>query len=74
MAVSDYISRTNVAEGKAPLTVKDILTSMIMAHEIQGCMALENSFNRVSLLLFNSSKLFHANFFYRDFFFFLIKK
>jgi 2-methylcitrate dehydratase len=49
MAVSDWISRTNVAAGKAPLTVKDILTCMIMAHEIQGCMALENSFNRVGL-------------------------
>jgi 2-methylcitrate dehydratase PrpD len=35
MAVSDWISRTNVAAGKAPLTVKDILESMIMAHEIQ---------------------------------------
>lgn len=49
MAVADWISRTNVAAGKAPLTVKDILSSMIMAHEIQGCMALENSFNRVGL-------------------------
>ncbi|KAI5476921.1 hypothetical protein MNV49_007022 [Pseudohyphozyma bogoriensis] len=49
LAVSDWISRTNVANGKAPLTVKDILTAMIMAHEVQGCMALLNSFNRVGL-------------------------
>jgi 2-methylcitrate dehydratase len=49
LAVADYLSRTNVAEGKAPLTMKDVLTAMIKAHEIQGCIALENSFNRVGL-------------------------
>ncbi|HQN64343.1 MAG TPA: bifunctional 2-methylcitrate dehydratase/aconitate hydratase [Methylophilus sp.] len=49
LAVADYISRKNVAEGKAPLTMRDVLTAMIKAHEIQGVMALENSFNRVGL-------------------------
>jgi len=49
LAVADYLSRTNVAAGKAPLTMKDVLTAMIKAHEIQGCIALENSFNRVGL-------------------------
>ncbi|HKI74456.1 MAG TPA: bifunctional 2-methylcitrate dehydratase/aconitate hydratase [Pseudomonadales bacterium] len=49
LAVADYISRTNVARGKAPLTIHDVLTAMIKAHEIQGCIALENSFNRVGL-------------------------
>jgi 2-methylcitrate dehydratase len=49
LAVSDWISRTNVANGRAALTVKDVLEAAIMAHEIQGCMALENSFNRVGL-------------------------
>src|SRR5262245_44722097 len=49
LAVADYISRCNVAAGKAPLHVRDILTAMIKAHEIQGCLALENSFNRVGL-------------------------
>ena len=49
LAVADYISRQNVAEGKAPLTIKDVLTAMIKAHEIQGVLALENSFNRVGL-------------------------
>ncbi|GAA5827945.1 hypothetical protein JCM11251_005659 [Rhodosporidiobolus azoricus] len=44
LAVADYLSRTG-----QPLTVKDVLTAMIKAHEIQGCMALENSFNRVGL-------------------------
>ncbi|KAK4057743.1 ATP-binding cassette transporter CGR1 [Microbotryomycetes sp. JL221] len=49
LATADWISRTNVANGKAALTVRDVLEGMIMAHEIQGCMALENSFNRVGL-------------------------
>jgi 2-methylcitrate dehydratase len=47
--VADYMSRKNINEGKAPLTVKDVLTAMIKAHEIQGVLALENSFNRVGL-------------------------
>ena len=49
LACADYISRKNVVEGKAPLTIKDVLTAMIKAHEIQGVLALENSFNRVGL-------------------------
>jgi 2-methylcitrate dehydratase len=49
LAVADYISRQNVAVGKTPLTMRDVLTAMIKAHEIQGCLALENSFNRVGL-------------------------
>ncbi len=49
LAVADFLSRRNVAEGKKPLTVRDVLTAMIKAHEIQGVLALENSFNRVGL-------------------------
>jgi 2-methylcitrate dehydratase len=49
LAVADYVSRLNVAAGKAPLTMRDVLNAMIKAHEIQGCLALENSFNRVGL-------------------------
>jgi len=49
LAVADYMSRKNISEGKAPLIVKDVLTAMIKAHEIQGVLALENSFNRVGL-------------------------
>lgn len=49
LASADYMSRKNVAEGKSPLTMKDVLTAMIKAHEIQGVLALENSFNRVGL-------------------------
>lgn len=49
LAVADWLSRTAVANGKQPLTVHDVLDAMIRAHEIQGVMALENSFNRVGL-------------------------
>ena len=49
LATADYLSRKNRAEGKAPLLMQDVLTAMIKAHEIQGVLALENSFNRVGL-------------------------
>lgn len=49
LATADWLSRTNIAQGKKPLLMKQVLEAMIMAHEIQGCMALENSFNRVGL-------------------------
>src|SRR5687767_9546573 len=49
LAVADYLSRKRVMEGQKPLTVRDVLTAMIKAHEIQGVLALENSFNRVGL-------------------------
>jgi len=49
LATADWLSRNALAQGKKPLTVKDVLTAMIKAHEIQGCIALENSFNKVGL-------------------------
>ena len=49
LAVADYLSRRNVAQGKPGLKIKDVLTAMIKAHEIQGVTALENSFNRAGL-------------------------
>jgi 2-methylcitrate dehydratase len=49
LAVADYLSRQRVASGNAPLTVRELLTAMIKAHEIQGVIALENGFNRVGL-------------------------
>jgi 2-methylcitrate dehydratase len=45
LAVADWLNRT----GQKVITVKDVLTAMIKAHEIQGCIALENSFNKVGL-------------------------
>ncbi len=49
LATADWLSRTAIAAGKAPLAMRDVLTAMIKAHEIQGVLALENSFNRVGL-------------------------
>jgi len=49
LATADWLSRNAVAAGKAPLTMREVLTGMIKAHEIQGCLALENSFNKVGL-------------------------
>ena len=49
LATADFISRQNVARGHDPLTMRDVLTGMIKAHEIQGVIAIENSFNRVGL-------------------------
>jgi 2-methylcitrate dehydratase len=43
LAVSDYLSRRAVAEGRAPLHMHDVLTAMIQAHEIQGVLSLENN-------------------------------
>ncbi|QEM11446.1 bifunctional 2-methylcitrate dehydratase/aconitate hydratase [Mucilaginibacter rubeus] len=49
LAVADWLSRTLVAEGKPALLMKDVLDAMVRAHEIQGVLALENSFNKVGL-------------------------
>ncbi|NKN34355.1 bifunctional 2-methylcitrate dehydratase/aconitate hydratase [Marichromatium bheemlicum] len=49
LGLGDYLSRKAVADGAAPLTVGDVLQYMVKAHEIQGVLALENSFNRVGL-------------------------
>ncbi len=49
LMVADYISRCNVALGKSTLKMQAVLTALIKAHEIQGVLALENSFNRVGL-------------------------
>ncbi|MCI2809966.1 bifunctional 2-methylcitrate dehydratase/aconitate hydratase [Eoetvoesiella caeni] len=49
LASADWLSRNAAAAGKAAPTMRDVLTAMIKAHEIQGCIALENSFNKVGL-------------------------
>src|SRR6185295_7135730 len=49
LAVADYLSRQRVAAKQNPLTMADVLTAMIKAHEIQGVLALNHSFNRVGL-------------------------
>jgi 2-methylcitrate dehydratase len=49
LATADWLSRNAVAAGKNPLKIQDVLTAMIKAHEIQGILAIENSFNKVGL-------------------------
>jgi len=49
LAVSTYVSHTRVKANLPPLSMKEVLQAMILAHEIQGVLALDNSFNRVGL-------------------------
>ncbi len=49
LATADWLSRNAKAAGERPILMSAVLTAMIKAHEIQGCIALENSFNRVGL-------------------------
>jgi len=49
LATADWLSRNAIASGHQPLVMRDVLTAMIKAHEIQGCLALENAFNKVGL-------------------------
>ncbi|HXF65436.1 MAG TPA: bifunctional 2-methylcitrate dehydratase/aconitate hydratase [Burkholderiales bacterium] len=49
LATADWLSRTRLARGERPLAMRAVLEAMIKAHEIQGVLALENSFNRVGL-------------------------
>jgi len=44
LMVADWLSRNGET-----ITMGDVLHSMVRAHEIQGCLALENSFNKVGL-------------------------
>ena len=49
LATADWLSRQAMGDGGSGPTIGDVLTAMIKAHEIQGCLALENAFNRVGL-------------------------
>lgn len=49
LAVADHLSQVRLSKGEQPLVMRDVLEAMVMAHEIQGVIALENSFNRVGL-------------------------
>lgn len=49
LAIADYLDRNADGEKQKKLTIHDVLVAMIQAHEIQGVLALENSFNRVGL-------------------------
>lgn len=49
LAVADWLSLGGMEGAAVSITMRDVLTAMIKAHEIQGCLALENSFNKVGL-------------------------
>ena len=49
LALADWLSRSARAEGRSPLTMADVLSALVKAYEIQGVLALGNSFNRVGL-------------------------
>ncbi|CAM3653703.1 2-methylcitrate dehydratase [Rheinheimera salexigens] len=49
LAVADHLSQVRLANGEQPLVMREVLEAMILAHEIQGVIALENAFNRVGL-------------------------
>ncbi|HEY7930385.1 MAG TPA: bifunctional 2-methylcitrate dehydratase/aconitate hydratase [Steroidobacteraceae bacterium] len=49
LAITDYLSRAALLEGREPISVRALLLAMIKAHEIQGVLALQNAFNRAGL-------------------------
>ncbi|MCW4629097.1 MULTISPECIES: 2-methylcitrate dehydratase [Marinomonas] len=49
LSVADHLSQVRLSKGDSPMTMREVLEAMVMAHEIQGVIALENSFNRVGL-------------------------
>jgi 2-methylcitrate dehydratase len=49
LAVADHLSQVRLSRGETPLIMREVLETMVMAHEIQGVIAIENSFNRVGL-------------------------
>jgi 2-methylcitrate dehydratase len=49
LAVADHLSQVRLSRGEPPLIMREVLETMVMAHEIQGVIAIENSFNRVGL-------------------------
>jgi 2-methylcitrate dehydratase len=49
LATADWLSRSRVANGKAPLTMHEVLEAAVMAYEVMGCLALENGFGPVGL-------------------------
>jgi 2-methylcitrate dehydratase len=49
LAVADHLSQVRLSRGEPPIIMREVLETMVMAHEIQGVIAIENSFNRVGL-------------------------
>ncbi len=49
LGVADHLSQANRRAGRPPISVRDVLIAGIKAYEIQGILALSNSFNRVGI-------------------------
>ena len=49
LALADHLSRRNVAARKPPLLVRDVLTAIVKAYEVQGVLAIDNSMYDVGL-------------------------
>lgn len=49
LMLADYLSRRNLAAGRAPLTVREVLKGLVQAYEIQGCLAIENDFQQAGI-------------------------
>lgn len=49
LAVADFVNQQRIDKGESEITMRDVLTAMIKAHELQGVMALENSFNKIGI-------------------------
>ena len=49
LSITDFISQQKISKGEDPLKMRTVLEAMIMTHEIQGVLALKNSFNKVGL-------------------------
>src|SRR5213595_2327823 len=47
LPLADWVSQQRAKNGESPLRMHDVLSSLVKAYEVQGCLALENSFNRV---------------------------
>lgn len=49
LMLADHLSRKRVAQGKAPMTMHEVLAALVMAYEIQGCLAIENCFHLIGI-------------------------
>lgn len=49
LMLADYLSRTRAAQGKPPLTMRNVLEVIVKAYEIQGGLAIENGFTAAGL-------------------------
>jgi 2-methylcitrate dehydratase len=49
LMLADHLSRQRRAQGEAPLQMRDVLRYLVKAYEIQGCIAIENDFQKCAI-------------------------